>query len=51
MSNIRYYSKSRRMNDVISTKLYDIYTTIKEKYEQLQNEEFESLEVARNCIM
>jgi len=51
MSNIRYYSKSRRMNDVISTKLYDIYTTIKEKYEQLQNEEFEGLEVARKKIL
>jgi len=51
MSNIRYYSKSRRMNEEISSKLYDIYMLIKEKYELLQNEEFDDLDVARKRIL
>jgi len=51
MSNVRYYSKSRRMNEQISAKLYDLYVLMKEKYEQLQNEEFESLDSARKKIL
>ncbi len=51
MSNIRYYSKSRRMNEVISSKLYDIYRLIKEKFERLQDEEFEDLNSARKRLL
>ena len=51
MSNVRYYSKSRRMNELISAKLYELYTMIKEKYERLQNENFENLEFARKKIL
>jgi len=51
MSNLRYYSKSRRMNEIISSKLYEAYSSIKIKYEQLQSEDFESLEVARKRIL
>jgi len=51
MSNIRYYSKSRRMNEVLSSKLYDIYLKIKEKYTKLQNEEFEDLDNARKKLL
>ncbi len=51
MSNIRYYSKSRRMNAEISGKLYDIYTKIKEKYGELQDEEFDEIDYARKKIL
>lgn len=51
MSNVRYYSKSRRMNERVSNMLYDIYSSIKRKYEELKDEEFESLDVARKKIL
>lgn len=51
MSNIRYYSKSRRMNEVLSSRLYDIYVQIKEKFERLQSDEFEDLDSARKKLL
>jgi len=51
MSNVRYYSKSRRMNEVLSTKLYELYEKIKEKFESLQAEDFENLDEARKRIL
>jgi len=51
MSNIRYYSKSRRMNEVISEKLYEIYRKIKEKFEELSSLQFEDLDSARKAIL
>jgi len=51
MSNVRYYSKSRRMNKVISSRLYDAYRLIREKFEQLRNEEFDDLNSARKKIL
>jgi len=51
MSNIRYYSKSRRMNEVISSKLYDIYRLIKDKFDELSSEDFADLDSARKKIL
>ncbi len=51
MSNVRYYSKSRRMNEVISSKLYDIYRIIKEKFEKLSSEDFDDLNSARKRLL
>ena len=51
MSNVRYYSKSRRMNEVLSSRLYDLYVLIKDKFEHLQNEEFEDLDSARKRLL
>ncbi len=51
MSNIRYYSKSRRMNEVISSKLYDIYKLMKDKFDELSYEDFEDLDSARKKIL
>lgn len=39
------------MNEVLSSKLYDIYVQLKEKFEQLQNEEFEDLDLARKKLL
>ncbi len=51
MSNMRYYSKSRRLNEEISSKLYDLYALIKAKYEQLRDEQFEDLDHARKKLL
>ncbi len=51
MSNIRYYSKSRRMNEVLSSKLYEIYKKIKEKFEEFSSLQFEDLNLARKTIL
>lgn len=51
MSNVRYYSKSRRMNEELSTKLYEIYEAIKRRYEAFLDEDFEDLEAARKRIL
>lgn len=50
-SNLRYYSKSRRMNEEISSKLYDSYKILKEKAEKLKNEDFNDLDFARKKIL
>ena len=51
MSNVRYYSKSRRMNEELSTRLYEIYEAIKRRYETFLEEDFEDLEAARKRIL
>jgi len=51
ISNVRYYSKSRRMNEVVSEKLYDIYIAMKERFEGLKDEEFGDLDSARKKIL
>ncbi len=51
ISNVRYYSKSRRMNEVISAKLYDIYVEMKEKFERLKDEDFDELDSARKRLL
>jgi len=51
ISNMRYYSKSRRFNEVISSKLYEIYKTLKVKFDELSSEEFKDLNSARKKIL
>jgi len=51
MSNVRYYSKSRRLNEVLSLKLYELYEAIKSRYEQFLSEEYEDLDSARKSIL
>ncbi len=50
MSNMRYYSKSRRATKDVALDLYDRYKILKERAESLENEEFNNLEEARKKI-
>ncbi len=50
MSNMRYYSKSRRASKEVSEDLYDRYKKLKEKAQILEKEEFKDLENARKRI-
>ncbi len=50
MSNMRYYSKSRRASKEVSDDLYTRYKILKEKAESLEKEEFSDLENARKRI-
>ncbi len=50
ISNLRYYSKSRRMSEE-AAELYDAAMKLKEKLEELQGEEFSCLEEARRRIL
>ena len=51
ISNLRYYSKSRRMNEPESRILYQLSEKIKEKLEGLKVEEFHEIEEARRRIL
>lgn len=47
MSNLRYYSKSRRMNEDVSKELYRISQSLREILDRIQSREYSSLEDAR----
>ncbi len=51
ISNLRYYSKSRRMNERVASELYDLAMKLKEKLEEFQSEDFDSIENARGRIL
>ncbi|MGC8933482.1 MAG: CRISPR-associated endonuclease Cas1 [Candidatus Methanodesulfokora sp.] len=50
-SNLSYYSKSRRMNEKISSELYEAAQKLKNEMEELQEEEFQDINDARRRIM
>jgi len=51
MSNMRYYSKSRRATEEISAKLFDTYFLMKKKLEEVENQNYNTLDEARARIM
>ncbi len=51
ISNMRYYSKSRRMNEELSQDLYEAAIRLREGMEKLRSERYDSLEIARKGIM
>lgn len=50
-SNLSYYSKSRRMNEKLSSELYDAAQQLKKETEELQEEDFQNIDDARKRIM
>jgi CRISPR-associated protein Cas1 len=50
-SNLSYYSKARRMDEELSSELYDAAQQLKSEMEELKNEEFPDIDEARKRIM
>ena len=50
-SNLSYYSKARRMDEKLSSDLYDAAQQLKKEMEELETEEFQGMEDARRRIM